>query len=292
MVEVEAGRRRRDRLPRSAFRTSDRSRSRRSVCTAFRRPRTCGEACSRRSPTLGVAALAPDLPGFGDSPPDPPGTWERQVEAVERLRRRARASSGSRSCVHDWGGLIGLRWACEHPERRRRARHIQHRLLRGREVARDGPCHAHRRARARNGPRSNEGGICAHARRRLTGIDATVADEYWKTFETQDGRQGILDLYRSGDFEKLKPYDGQLSPAGRPDADPLGRERPVRAGRPAPIVSSRRSQTRSSWCSKGPATSSTRTSPSAAPARWPGSSRQNGSDPAVRSSRSSRGLCV
>ncbi len=48
------------------------------------------------------------------------------------------------------------------------------------------------------------------------GVDATVADEYWKTFETRDGRQGILDLYRSGDFEKLKPYEGQLSRLGVP----------------------------------------------------------------------------
>ena len=28
-------------------------------------------------------AVAPDLPGFGASPVDPPTTWERQVEAVE-----------------------------------------------------------------------------------------------------------------------------------------------------------------------------------------------------------------
>src|SRR6266550_147857 len=34
----------------------------------------------------GRRALAPDLPGFGDSPPDPPGTWERQIEALERFR--------------------------------------------------------------------------------------------------------------------------------------------------------------------------------------------------------------
>ena len=27
----------------------------------------------------GCRAVAPDLPGFGDSPPNLPGTWERQV---------------------------------------------------------------------------------------------------------------------------------------------------------------------------------------------------------------------
>ena len=35
----------------------------------------------------GWRAIAPDLPGFGDSPADLPGTWERQVEHVERFRR-------------------------------------------------------------------------------------------------------------------------------------------------------------------------------------------------------------
>src|SRR4051794_37902992 len=30
------------------------------------------------------------------------------------------------------------------------------------------------------------------------------------TFETAEGRQGVLDLYRSGDFEKLTAYAGCL----------------------------------------------------------------------------------
>ncbi len=35
----------------------------------------------------GCRAIAPDFPGYGDSPADPPGTWERHVEALERFRR-------------------------------------------------------------------------------------------------------------------------------------------------------------------------------------------------------------
>jgi haloalkane dehalogenase len=42
----------------------------------------------------GWRVLAPDLPGYGDSEPDPPGTWERHVEGC-------RASSGSSG----WGPL-------------------------------------------------------------------------------------------------------------------------------------------------------------------------------------------
>ncbi len=65
--------------------------------------------------SAGHRALAPDLPGFGDSPPDPPGTFERHVEAVERFRRQVGLERVVLA-VHDTGGLIGLRWACDHPD--------------------------------------------------------------------------------------------------------------------------------------------------------------------------------
>src|SRR3954451_20778126 len=63
----------------------------------------------------GLYAIAPDLPGYGDSEPDPPGTWERHVEALERLRD----DQGLEKVAlvgHDWGGPIGLRWACDHAD--------------------------------------------------------------------------------------------------------------------------------------------------------------------------------
>src|ERR1700755_693519 len=33
----------------------------------------------------GMRAIAPDLAGYGDSDPDPPGTWERHVDSLQRL---------------------------------------------------------------------------------------------------------------------------------------------------------------------------------------------------------------
>ena len=60
----------------------------------------------------GWHAIAPDLAGFGDSEPDPPGTWERHVESIERFRSRAghRAlrTRGARLGRPDWPAL-GLR---------------------------------------------------------------------------------------------------------------------------------------------------------------------------------------
>jgi haloalkane dehalogenase len=47
-------------------------------------------------------------------------------------------------------------------------------------------------------------------------ITNDAIDEYWKTFITPEGRQGILGLYRSGDFDKLRPYEGQVGAMGIP----------------------------------------------------------------------------
>src|SRR5436190_9310397 len=62
----------------------------------------------------GRRALAPDLAGCGDTPPEPPGTWEHQVGLVERFRRELGLERVA-LVVHDWGGLIGLRWGCDKP---------------------------------------------------------------------------------------------------------------------------------------------------------------------------------
>src|SRR6201995_2495386 len=63
----------------------------------------------------GWRALAPDLPGYGDSDPDPPHTWTRMVDAVQAFWAEA-IGDPVVLVVHDWGGLIGLRWACDHPD--------------------------------------------------------------------------------------------------------------------------------------------------------------------------------
>jgi haloalkane dehalogenase len=51
----------------------------------------------------GRRALAPDLPGFGDSAPNPPGTLERHVDTVERFRLQLGLDHVV-LVVHDTGG--------------------------------------------------------------------------------------------------------------------------------------------------------------------------------------------
>ena len=53
----------------------------------------------------GRRAVAPDLRGFGDSAPDPPGTWEHHVEALEWFRQQVGLDRFV-LVVHDWGCLL------------------------------------------------------------------------------------------------------------------------------------------------------------------------------------------
>jgi haloalkane dehalogenase len=153
----------------------------------------------------GWRAVAPDLAGFGDSAPDPPGTWERHVESLERFRREL----GIERCVpvmHDWGGLIGLRWACEHPEA------VAGLVISSTGFFPDGKWHGMAQALRTPGTgeelldsldRQGFGGVLRGSSKSFT--DAAI-DEYWKGLASAAGRQGALDLYRSGDFEKLAGY--------------------------------------------------------------------------------------
>jgi haloalkane dehalogenase len=153
----------------------------------------------------GWRAVAPDLAGFGDSEPDPPGTWERHVESIERLRREL----GIELCVpvmHDWGGLVGLRWSCEHPE-----------AVRGLAISSsgffpDGKWHgmAHALRTPEVGEQTLAGldrdAFAAVLRASSEAFSEEAIGEYWKTLADEPHRRAALELYRSGDFEKLAGY--------------------------------------------------------------------------------------
>ena len=163
----------------------------------------------------GRRAVAPDLVGFGDTPPDPPGTWERHVADLERFRQELgieRAVLG----VHDWGGLIGLRWACDNPGSASAL------VLSNTGFFAD--TEWHRLGSALRTPGQGERLLDNLTRdafatmiRDLGGrLSERAIDEYWKAFTTSDRRQGLLELFRSGDFDKLAPYEGELGRMGVP----------------------------------------------------------------------------
>src|SRR4051795_5397413 len=163
----------------------------------------------------GRRAIAPDLSGYGDSPPDPPGTWERHVSALETFREGLgleRVVLG----LHDWGGMIGLRWACDHPQA------VSTLILSNTGFFADAEWHV--MAQALRTPGQGEQlldnlskeAFVTMLRDQGARISDDAVDEYWKAFTSAAGRQGMLELYRSGDFEKLRPYAGQLEAMGVP----------------------------------------------------------------------------
>jgi pimeloyl-ACP methyl ester carboxylesterase len=163
----------------------------------------------------GFRAVAPDLPGFGDSPPAPPGTWENHVAALERLRRGVGIERAA-LVVHDWGGLIGLRWACDHPDA------VRALVISSTGFFADGKWHALAQTLQTEGAGEEligsmtRDGFAAVLREAARDFPDDAIDEYWKAYADEERRRGQLELYRSGDFEKLRPYEGKLGALGLP----------------------------------------------------------------------------
>ena len=113
--------------------------------------------------------------------------------------------------VHDWGGLIGLRWACEHPDA------VWALVISNTGFFADGRWHG--LARALRTPGEGEQFVdnmtqpllAAALREQSPSMTDEAIGEYWKAFGDDDRRRAQLELYRSGDFEKLRPYEGKLA---------------------------------------------------------------------------------
>jgi haloalkane dehalogenase len=163
----------------------------------------------------GYRAVAPDLPGFGDSPADRPGTWERQIESVERFRRELGAERVVLG-VHDWGGLIGLRWACDNPDA------IDALVIADTGFFSDGRWHGMAKTLRTEGEGEmlmdnlNRELLGAGMAQLSPGMPDDAVTEYWKAFAEEDRRAAHLELYRSGDFSKIEPYEGRLGALGVP----------------------------------------------------------------------------
>jgi len=118
--------------------------------------------------------------------------------------------------VHDWGGLIGLRWACDNPGV---ASAI---VVANTGFFPDGKWHGMAEVLRTEGEGEklvsglDREGMARMLRAVGRGFGDQAIDEYFKAFGSEDGRGGVLELYRSGDFEKLEPYRGRLAELGIP----------------------------------------------------------------------------
>lgn len=163
----------------------------------------------------GRRAIAPDLPGFGDSPALPANTWEAAIAAIEELVSELRLGPVV-LVVHDWGGLIGLRWACDEPGR------VSALVISDTGFFADGRWHG--MAEALRTPGTGEQVLESITREAFgqvvrsssRGMTDEAIEEYWRAASTAEGRRAVLELYRSGDFSKLAPYEGRLGELGVP----------------------------------------------------------------------------
>ena len=159
----------------------------------------------------GWRAVAPDLAGYGDSDPLPDGggTWTDHVQSLDDFVAEHDLAPVA-LVAHDWGGLIGLRWACERPYALRAL------VLSGTGFFPDGRWHG--LARGMRTPEQGERMLASLTRESFGEILRTASphvgddaiDEYWKAFDGDARRAAHLELYRSGNFEELHAYDGCL----------------------------------------------------------------------------------
>ena len=118
--------------------------------------------------------------------------------------------------VHDWGGFIGLAWACDHPDRVASLVISNTRLLLRREVARAGRGDPRRARRERSSRRSSAERFATALNAGGDAFDEEDLDAYWRPFEEGRGQAATLGFYRSMDMEKLAPWQGRLAELGVP----------------------------------------------------------------------------
>jgi haloalkane dehalogenase len=156
----------------------------------------------------GWTAEVPDLSAAG--------TWGDGIAVLDALVAE-RDLPPAAVVVHDWGGLIGLRWACDNPDR------VRALVISAAGFFPDGKWHDF--AIALRTPEVGEQVIenvtYELFQQMLTGASDSIGDEaiqeyFAVSFGTPEAREATLKLYRSGDFEKLEPYRGKLAALGVP----------------------------------------------------------------------------
>lgn len=162
----------------------------------------------------GRRCVAPDLYCLGESDDPGPATFERNLEALTDLH--AELDLGRVALVvHDWGGFVGLAWACEHPDL------VSALVISDAGFFSDGKWHG--MAEGIRSPHGEEvvaaldrDGFAALIRADGADFSDEDVDAYWRPFAEGRGRKATVEFYRSMDFEKLKRYDGKLAELGVP----------------------------------------------------------------------------
>jgi haloalkane dehalogenase len=162
----------------------------------------------------GRRCVAPDLYCLGDSSDQGPATFERNRDAIAALHAELGLERVA-VAVHDWGGFVGLAWACEHPEL------VSALVISDTGFFADGRWHGMAEAMRSDAGEEliaalDKDGFAALLRADGARFSDGDIDAYWRPFEEGRGREATLEFYRSMDLEKLAPYDGGLARLGVP----------------------------------------------------------------------------
>lgn len=157
----------------------------------------------------GRGCVAPDLYGLGDSTDEAPATFEHNLEAFTSLMD-APGLERVALVVHDWGGFVGLAWACDHPEM------VSALVISDTGFFSDGKWHGMAEAiRGDDGAAvvaaMDRDGFAGLMRSFGNAFDDDDIAAYWAPYEEGRGQRATLDFYRSMDFEKLEPWQGKLA---------------------------------------------------------------------------------
>ena len=182
------------------------------------------EPLMERLTAAGRRCIAPDLYNLGDSRETGPATFERNMVVFTALMDDLDLGEVV-LVVHDWGGFIGLAWACDHPSQ------VQALVISDTGFFSDGRWHG--MADAMRGPEGeaiveglNRDGFGALLNGEGNAFPDAVLAAYWRPFEEGRGRRATLDFYRSMDFEKFAPWDGKLAAIPAPALIIWGAEDP------------------------------------------------------------------
>ncbi len=162
----------------------------------------------------GRGSVAPDLYGLGDSTAGGPVSFEGTLVSFTAFMEE-RGSDRVTLVVHDWGGFIGLAWACDHPER------VASLVISNTGFFSDGRWHGPAEAiRGEQGEAIvaaiERDGFAAALNAGGDAFDEEEIAAYWRPFEEGGGQAATLGFYRSMDMEKLAPWQGMLAELGVP----------------------------------------------------------------------------
>ncbi|MEO7803469.1 MAG: alpha/beta hydrolase [Actinomycetota bacterium] len=151
--------------------------------------------------------ITPDLPGFGDAELTySPQSWRGLIDWLDSFVDGLGLGPVHLG-VHDWGGLVGLPWMCEHPEK------VRSLLITNTSFSSTDRWHA--LATEWRKPDVGEemmSGMTADGFAAMMStmaskpLDAEAVAEYWKCLSTPERRQAQLEMYRSLEFSMFEPY--------------------------------------------------------------------------------------